>query len=99
MSYQVSIKEEALADIQAGYDYYESQQAGLGERFLSALEERLSVLSEYPHYFGFIDSKCLLRDVTVGVFPYNIVYAVLEDVVSVLAVHPTAMRPRKNLFK
>ena len=42
MSSQLTIKEEAIADIQAGYDYYEQQQVGLGERFLSTLQDRFA---------------------------------------------------------
>ncbi len=53
MSYKLIIKEEAIADMQEAYDYYEEQQTGLGERFLAALQERFASLSEHPQYYGF----------------------------------------------
>ncbi len=96
MSYPLIIKGEALADIQAGYDYYEQQQAGLGERFLSILQGHFEALSEHPQYYSFIDSRQLLRDVAVGVFPYVIVYAIIEEAVKVYAVHPTHKHPTQD---
>jgi len=96
MSYKLIIKEEAIADMQEAYDYYEEQQAGLGERFLAALQQRFVSLSEHPQYYGFIDSKQLLRDVSVAVFPYVIVYGIIEDEVRVYAIHPTRKRPKQN---
>jgi hypothetical protein len=40
MRFSLIIKEEAHRDADLAYDYYESRQVGLGERFLGALVAR-----------------------------------------------------------
>ncbi len=65
MSHKLVIKEEAQEDIAIAYDYYEAQQQGLGDRFLSALGQRLHDISLNPEYYSYIaaDNRKLLRDV------------------------------------
>lgn len=96
MSYQLIIKQEAIADMQTGYEYYEQQQVGLGDRFLSVLEDCFTTLAEHPKYYSFIDNKQLLRDVVVGIFPYVIVYGIIDEVVKVYAIHSTHKSPKQS---
>lgn len=82
--------------MQDAWLYYEQQQAGLGERFLLELEQKLTVLSEHPEYYSYIDSRKILRDVTVNNFPYVIVFAIIDNEVRVYAVLLTHRRPLSN---
>lgn len=99
MLYELVIQEEAVADMKESYDHYEQQQAGLGERFLSAVQDRFTSLSKHPEYYSFIDDRQLLRDVTVDSFPYVVIYAIIEETVKVYAVHATHMRPKQGSWK
>lgn len=99
MSYRLIIKREALADMQEAYQYYEAQQNGLGEQFLSRLQERFDALSEHPEYYSYIDQKYILRDVTMAQFPFVIVYEIAGTEVIVYAIcsthkHPEYKRPK-----
>jgi hypothetical protein len=47
----LSVRKQALADIRATMAWYESQMPGLGDLFLSRVEERMRVLSESPHVY------------------------------------------------
>ena len=76
------------------YQYYELQQQGLGDRFLSELEKRFIVISEHPEYYSYIDSRQLLRDVIIANFPYVVVYAVIDGEVRVYAICLTHKRSR-----
>ena len=88
MSYNLIIKEGARLDMSEAYQYYELQQPGLGDRFLSELEKRFISISEHPEYYSYIDNKQLLRDVIIGSFPYVVVYAIINDEVRVYAICP-----------
>jgi len=96
MAYNLIFKEGARLDMLDAYHYYEQQQPGLGERFLSSLEERLAVISEHPEYYSFIDPKEVLRDVTINNFPYVIVYALINQEVRIYAIHLTHKRPQSK---
>jgi hypothetical protein len=74
MAYDLVFKEEARLDMRDAYQYYEQKQTGLGERFLSALQERFTVIKSHPEYYSYIDRKKILRDVAVSNFPYVIIY-------------------------
>jgi len=92
MAYTLVVTEGAKLDMEEAYAYYEQQQSGLGERFLSCLEERFILLSEHPEYYSFIDGKQVLRDVVVDKFPYLVIYAIIDEHVRIYAVHPTHKR-------
>jgi toxin ParE1/3/4 len=91
--YKVILSKEALADEAAGYDYYESQHAGLGEAFLDALENCYLQLSEHPQLYSFIDNRMILRDVKVKRFPYLVTYEIDGSNVFVYKVNNTYQRP------
>ena len=98
MGYTLIIKEDAHNDATAAYNYYEEQQAGLGERFLIALEAGYRDISLHPEYYSFIaeDARQILRDVLLDTFPYTVVFEVMNEVVIVYAVHNTYYRPDKK---
>ena len=96
------IKEEAHRDSVAAFDYYESCQEGLGERFVNALLNRYNDLSEHPQYYSYIveDSKRVLRDVKLESFPYVVVFEITESKeVVVYAVHNTHKDPSNKTTK
>jgi hypothetical protein len=48
--------------------YYESQQAGLAERFLSDLDKTYEKIENHPEYYGFISGADKFRDVRLHSF-------------------------------
>ncbi len=101
MSFTVIVKEEAQQDIIEAYNYYEEKLAGLGDRFLDALQQRYIELSENPTFYSYIDEDPLkiLRIVKLEKFPFVIVYEIVENEVIVFAVHNTYKHPRNKLRK
>jgi hypothetical protein len=95
MSYELLITGEAREDMAAGYQHYESELSGLGERFLSSVLQRFVNLEIHPEYYSFIASpEEGLRDVAVPGFPYVVVYEIIGHQVVIYAVHATEKRPR-----
>ena len=48
MTRPVILRTRAERDIQATFEWYESQQSGLGEEFLAHLREKLEALRSFP---------------------------------------------------
>ena len=55
MSGRVSIRPRAEADLQQAWQWYEREQAGLGDKFLAEMRELIQSLHEYaertPEYY------------------------------------------------
>jgi plasmid stabilization system protein ParE len=90
MSYKLIVKEEAVNDLQAAFDWYESKQVGLGTKFLDEVEIYYHRITTMPFQYQLHDSKivAVLRR-----FPYKIVYELAEETIVVYAIFHT----RRNL--
>jgi putative addiction module component (TIGR02574 family) len=77
------IRPRAETDIQAAFDWYESEQPGLGEEFLTSLLDRLETIRRFPE-----SCPIVYRNIrrAVSRFPYLVFYVVGPSQVSVLAV-------------
>jgi len=73
--------------------YYEEQQAGLAERFLSELYKAYEKISTHPEYYSFISAKDNFRDVRLHTFPYVVIYEIKNNEVIVIAVFNTHKKP------
>lgn len=100
MSFTVIVKQEAHQGYDA-YNYYEEKLAGLGERFLDALQKRYAELSANPTFYSYIDEDPLkvFRDVKLDKFPFVVVCEIIENQVVIYAVHNTYKHPRNKLRK
>lgn len=95
MPYTLIIKEEAKLDMLEAFQYYEQQQGGLGERFLSEVKKRLDDIISHPEYYSFIDNRKILRDIALDKFPYVLIYDIIELQITIFAVHLTRRSPDK----
>ncbi len=93
MSYTIVLSDEAKHDEVESYHYYELQRTGLGDEFLDALENCYAALVGHPEFFGFIDSRNLLRGIRLKRFPFIIIYEISESSVFVYSVHHTSRKP------
>src|SRR5438309_1705819 len=75
---------EAEEDIASAHAWYEQQLAGLGDRFLSALLERIEQIQDNPQLYGVLRRD--VRAAPVQRFPYVIYYRARAADVLVIAV-------------
>ncbi|HYD22332.1 MAG TPA: type II toxin-antitoxin system RelE/ParE family toxin [Flavipsychrobacter sp.] len=94
MSCNLIIKEEARQDMLQAYLYYEQERNGLGDLFLTMLEDRFTAISQHPEFYSFIDERKILRDVTLYIFPFVIVFEKLNSDVIVYAICSTHRGPK-----
>lgn len=74
----------AAKEYQEAIDYYDEQDPGLGENFRGEIEAALSILSKYPN-LG-MEERPSIRRFAIKRFPYKLIYAVLGDVLFIIAV-------------
>lgn len=90
----IKIKEQANTEVSNAYKYYESKQIGLGEYFLSDFSNTINAIKLSPN--GFVKFH-QYRQVRFSVFPFVIVYEVIENELVVYAVFETHQDPKKKL--
>jgi len=84
MTYQLYLQTAAINDLQEAVDWYETQQDGLGQEFLSIVGEVLGFIEKNPLVCALVYRQ--KRRATLRRFPYNIIYVVEGDLVRVSAI-------------
>lgn len=82
---------QARADIDEAYSWYESQEIGVGERFLAAIGVHLERIRTLPETYP--AGRRGIRAAQVPRFPYVVYYQIRSDCVLVLAVQHGRRRP------
>ena len=94
MKYELIIRDEAERDIIETTKYYETQQTGLGIKFLEQLEQYLERIQTHPELFQI--KRPPYREAFIKKFPYLIIYEFIENKVVVYAVFNTRKNPDKK---
>lgn len=97
MKYHLIIKEEAYFDIEDAYLYYEENKLGLGELFLTTLENYLERVQLHPKHYQI--KRKPFREAFIKDFPYVIIYEIENKNVIVYAVFCTYKNPKKKSKK
>ncbi len=84
MSLPVVLRPEASGDAEEARDYLESQKAGMGQDFLTRLNEALDRIGAMPEMYGVVWRN--VRAARLKRFTYVVYYRVHDHRVEVLAV-------------
>lgn len=89
--YVLVVRDEVQDETEAITAWYEDKRAGLGERFVNALESTYKQIRSNPFYQV---RKSLYRYALIEGFPhYRIVYAVDQETITVYEVRHTSREP------
>lgn len=83
MSYRLLIRPEAELDIQDAFEWYEAQTLGLGSEFVRAVDNCLSGIGRSPLAHPILYKQA--RRALIRRFPYGILYAFDQDIITVVA--------------
>jgi plasmid stabilization system protein ParE len=72
-----------VADIDAAFDWYETQRAGLGRQFNDALATAIERVSQHPLRYRMLTRDT--RQILVRRFPYRLLYRVVGDALVIVA--------------
>ena len=87
------IRPAAAADIEEAFLWYELQQAGLGEEFLTAVQSALENIAAHPIRYPVVHRET--RRVLLKRYPYGIFYRIYGELVVVVACMHARRDPRR----
>lgn len=87
----------ADADIQAAFEWYESEQLGLGLEFLDEVRASYGRILDGP--FKYQELRSGIRRALTRRFPYGIYFLVEDDLIVVIAVLDTARDPTEWQYR
>jgi plasmid stabilization system protein ParE len=91
------VRPEAEADIADAHAWYESQQPGLGQRFLAEMSRCITDIERQPLRFQRVHAEA--RRALLHHFPYAVFYVAAQDHIAIIAAlhmarDPTAWQER-----
>lgn len=89
---RLHVEVEAEQDLQAAFDWYESERSGLGDEFLLAVEAAFAAVARRPESFAMVESD--IRRASLRRFPYGVFYLIHGDSIIVVAVMHAKRNPR-----
>lgn len=96
MNPDVRFSAEAVTEFEDAASWYDGQDAGLGERFLHAVEATVDLIVRWPLAGRIMDDLPTdpeVRRSLVARFPYHVAYIVLNDRLQILAIAHDRRRP------
>jgi plasmid stabilization system protein ParE len=92
--YHLRVLQKAREDMQKSADWYNEQQAGVGERFLINVVRSFTLIASNPlHYEEKFSKK--FRFAIVTDFPFVVVFKIKDQTIVVNAVFHTSRNPKK----
>ncbi len=88
---EIEFHPDAVSEIREASLYYQAQQVGLGERFLSSIQESLTRITNFPESFPVVADN--VRQCKVARFPYTIVYRIQVNYIQVIALAHSRRKP------
>jgi hypothetical protein len=94
---ELVFKDEANIEFMEAFLYYEEQLEGLGERFLIELDRVILSINLAPKGFQIFNKKNGTRQIPMDVFPFVIIYKIIEKQLIIFAVFKTPQDPQKKI--
>jgi plasmid stabilization system protein ParE len=92
MTYRLSIRPEAEAELAEAFDWYERRVSGLGADLLTAVDTAVDSILNNPFQHPVVYRS--VRRVLTRRFPYQVLFIVEADTVTVIAVFHGARDPK-----
>ena len=97
MNPRVRFEPDAAAEFDEAAMWLEQRSAGLGMRFIDAVDRAVAAITSWPNAGSpvpGVDADVAARRVPVGRFPYQLIHLVDGDLIRVLAIAHDRRRPR-----
>src|SRR5690606_6087316 len=94
MSYKLIISGKAKYEIEEAYFYYEYAQKGLGDKFITHLDNYLERISTSPWQFP--EKRSPYREAFVRKFPFLIIFEIQNNNIVIYSVFNTSQDPQKK---
>ena len=96
----ISFHPDVFYEVSNAYAWYESRSSGLGEQFLTELENSYELIGITPLYWAKISGK--YRKYLLKRFPFGVIYRVEKSEIYITAVMHLSRKPdywKKRIYK
>jgi plasmid stabilization system protein ParE len=90
-NYVLAFHTLAREEVREAYQYYESEQKGLGQQFIDKLDALFNLLLENPHLFAKDFEE--VRKAPMKKFPFSVYYEIVGDKIFVYSVFHQSRKP------
>ena len=90
---ELSLLAGARDDLDEAYNWYESREIGLGDRFLNYVQDGLFLIRQHPEIFPICTAE--FRKALISKFPFEIIYKSDGKKIVVHSVFNCAQHPQK----
>lgn len=80
----VDFLEPAFLEYQEAIKFYNTQSAGLGDKFADEIDRTISIIKNYPESFPLYTLST--RKAVVSIFPFNVIYSIIKGRILIYAV-------------
>lgn len=87
------LRPAAAGDVEDAYAWYESQRTGLGDEFLTAVNQAVAAISENPLQYPVIHRQT--RRIFLRRFPYGLYFRLVDDDLVIVACMHGNRDPRR----
>lgn len=87
------LREEAELDLLDAARWYEERVSGLGAEFINSVDDCLEAISRTPEIYPVVHRRA--RMALLRRFPYLVIYRILPECISVVAVMHGSRHPRR----
>lgn len=87
------ILDDAEDDLLNAYNWYQAKEYGLGDRFLSSVQDGLTLIRQHPEIFPVSTVEC--RRALIAKFPFEIIYEKKENRIVVYSVFNCSQNPQR----
>lgn len=91
MSLPIVLRSAAEEELTAAFDWYNARRAGLGRRFVAAVQSAFTALAANPRMHAVVMAD--VRKAVVRGFPYCVYYRPHDDRIEVISVFHTSRDP------
>ncbi|QSV56072.1 MAG: type II toxin-antitoxin system RelE/ParE family toxin [Dolichospermum sp. UKL201] len=92
MNYVLVLRPEVREELDDAYNWYQSQQTGLGDEFLDCVDNMLNRICQMPESYAIVYLD--VRRTVVRRFPYAIYYRIVSSRVIVTAIFHSRRDPK-----
>ena len=96
MSFKPVLLDRARHELIEAWEWYEDKQTGLGDKFTKEVYDSINHIANHPKHFP--ERKRPYRESVVKIFPYVIIYRILEKekLIAISSIFHTSRNPRKK---
>lgn len=89
--YQLVFHPDVQHEIKASYDWYQKQHIGLGDDFLTELEQAYEAISAMPNSWSKFQAK--FHRFLLNKFPFSVIYHINHDTIYIVAIMHQSRKP------